>query len=68
METEKEKRGFRPCPKCGGGVLAIKPRGDGLLTVRCERCGRTIAREDFHELTDAWNDENAEAVVERWFE
>lgn len=65
METKRE---LRPCPKCGGGIIAIKPRPDGLLMARCEMCGRVIAREDFHELTDAWNDKEAESEIMKWFE
>lgn len=69
METEK--RGFRPCPVCGKGVLTVKPltATADLLMVRCENCGRTVTRTDFRELTDAWNDPEADKdKLTGWFE
>lgn len=67
---EKE-RGFRPCPDCGKGVLAIRPLSAtaDLLVIRCENCGRTVMREDFRELTDAWNDPKTDKdELTGWFE
>lgn len=69
----EKKRGFNPCPACGKGCLAVKPltATADLLMVRCENCGRTVMREDFHELTDAWNDPEAEektGELKGWFE
>lgn len=68
---EKEKRGFNPCPECGKGCLAIRPltATADLLMIRCENCGRTVMREDFRELTDAWNDpETDKDKLKGWFE
>lgn len=70
---EREKQGFRPCPNCGKGVLAVKPLTvtADLLMVRCENCGRTVTRADFRELTDAWNDPEAKgntSTLTDWFE
>lgn len=71
---EREKQGFRPCPNCGKGVLAVKPLTvtADLLMVRCESCGRTVTRADFRELTDAWNNPENNPETEKnelrgWF-
>lgn len=68
---DKEKRGFHPCPDCGKGVLAFRSLSAtaDLLVIKCENCGRTVMREDFRELTDAWNDPEAKkSGMKGWFE